>query len=371
MNNKETHTKEKDATFSKKLVILYLQQLFHEATDATHYIRMPEILSYLEKRGVPADRRTVYSAVRILDFSGFEMAGIQEKGGYKYHHPSRLFDTNELKILVDAVAASKYLTDRKSKELITKIKSLGSTFDNEHLNRNVLLNKRVKSMNDKVLNNLDIIYAAISSNTQISFHYMKWTPQKKLDYVRKGETYFVSPFAVTLNDDNYYLISFDHKYQNLRHYRIDKMQSIKLTSEPREGIELFKNFDIADYSKKTFGMFSGKEQTIQLQCKNSMAGVFIDRFGKDVAIRPDFNNPNCFIARITVNVSPQFYAWLFGLGRDVKILSPDTVIDEYNAMLQKVIANYNEQPNFPSISAISAFHNFMTGGIFLLIFIIF
>jgi predicted DNA-binding transcriptional regulator YafY len=329
----------KDTSISKKLILIYLQQFFLEKTDATHYVTMKEILNFLESKDIYADRRTIYSAISLLDYVNFRIEGIPEKGNYKYHHTNRLFDTAELKILIDSVAASKYLTEKKSRELITKIKSLGCSFDSETLNRNILMRKKVKSMNDKVLKNLDIIYSAIHSNLQISFQYMKWTPQKKLDYVRKGELYLVSPFAVTLNDDNYYLISFDKKNQRLQHYRIDKMQTLNLTTEPREGIGLFKHFDIADYSLKTFGMFSGKEETVSIQCKNSLAGVFIDRFGTD-CIRPDFQNPNKFIARIKVNISPQFYAWLFGLGKDIKILSPDSVIEEYSSMLQKVMENY-------------------------------
>ena len=148
---------------------------------------------------------------------------------------------------MDSVAASKFLTQKKSTELIAKIKSLGSVYDESELNRNILLGKRIKSMNDKVLNNLDIIHYAINYNEQLSFLYMKWNPKKELEYVRKGETYTVSPFAVTINDDNYYMIAFDHKYGDLRHYRIDKMKSIKRISEPREGKEHFKNFDIVDY----------------------------------------------------------------------------------------------------------------------------
>lgn len=329
-----------DTSISKKLILIYLIELFLNRTDKNHYIRMPEILSYLESKGISADRRTIYSAISLLDYAHFSIVGIQEKGGYKYHHPTRLFDTNELKVLIDAVAASKYLTERKSKELITKIKSLGSVYDYEPLNRNVLLNKRIKSMNDKVLKNLDIIHACISGNAQLSFKYMKWNPQKKLEYVRKGEIHCVSPFAVTLNDDNYYLIAFNHKYQSLRHYRIDKMQSIREIPEPREGLEYFRNFDITDYSRKTFGMFGGKEESIQLQCKNYLAGVFIDRFGQDVNIRPDFKNPDCFLVKISVNVSPQFYGWLFALGKDVKIISPESVITEYNNILMDTLSNY-------------------------------
>ena len=195
-------------------------------------------------------------------------------------------------------------------------------------------------MNDKVLNNLDIIHYAINYNEQLSFLYMKWNPKKELEYVRKGETYTVSPFAVTINDDSYYMIAFDHKYGDLRHYRIDKMKSIKRISEPREGKEHFKNFDIVDYTQKTFGMFSGEEVSIQLLFKAHLAGVFIDRFGKEIPIREDFQNKGYYRTRISVNVSPQFFAWIFGLGKDVKILSPDSVIENYLKAVQEISSLY-------------------------------
>ena len=220
----------RDISESKKLIPIYLQDLFLQKTDSSHYVRMPEILSFLETKGIFADRRTIYLAISVLNQSGFEIIGVQEKGGYKYHHPTRLFDNNELKFLIDSVAASKFLTEKKSKELITKVQSLASIYQRESLNRFVLLGKRIKSMNDKVLKNLDIIYSAFSTNSQITFQYMRWTPQKKLDFLRGGKPLCVSPFAVSLNDDNYYLIAYEKRTDTLKHYRIDKMTSIKLTA---------------------------------------------------------------------------------------------------------------------------------------------
>lgn len=324
---------------SKKLIPLYLQQLFLERTDKTHFIRMPEILSFLETKGIYADRRTIYSAISILNTANFEIVGIQEKGGYKYHHPKRLFDTNELKFLIDSIATSKFLTDKKSTELINKVKSLGSNFDSLSLNRNVLLDKRIKSMNDKVFKNLDCIYAAIAANRQITFQYLHWNPQRQL-VSKAGKIYIVSPFAVSLSDDNYYLISFDSNSNELRHYRIDKMQSVKITEETRERKDLFQSFDIVDYSRKTFGMFGGKEETVKLEVVNSLAGVFIDRFGETTTIRETLNNPDTFTVRITVNVSPQFFAWVFGLGTGVKIISPESIIDDFKHMTENVLKNY-------------------------------
>ena len=326
---------------SKKLALLYLRDLFLDRTDEIHYIRMPEILEYLEKRNVFVDRRTVYADISLLNQSGFEIIGVAEKGGYKYHHPSRLFTTAELKFLIDSIAASKFLTERKSKELVSKVKTLGTNFDNAALNRGVLSPKRIKTMNDKVFDNLDALYDAISSNSQISFQYMRWNSQRKLEPSSKGYTFVVSPCAVSLSDDNYYLIAFDGKNKDLRHFRIDKMRTIKLTYEPREGKDVFKSFDIVDYSRKTFNMFSGKEETVTVEAPHRLAGVFIDRFGESANIRKNFDNPDTFLVRIAVNVSPQFYAWIFGLGKDVKIISPESVKNDFIKTATDIISNYN------------------------------
>lgn len=326
---------------SKKLIPLYLQRLFLEKTDNSHYIRMSEILSFLESKGIFADRRTIYSAISLLNSIDFEVIGVQEKGGYKYHHPKRLFDKNELKFLIDSIAGSKFLTEKKSKELINKVKSLGSNYDGLSLNRSVLLDKRIKSMNDKVFKNLDCIYEAVASNRQITFQYLHWNLRRQL--VPKTEKiYLVSPYAVSLTDDNYYLIAFDNDSNELRHYRIDKMQSVKTVEHTREGELLFQSFNIVDYSQKTFGMFGGREETVTLEASNSLVGVFIDRFGESANIRPNFDNANTFIVRITVNISPQFFAWLFGLGKDIKIVSPKHIINDFKTMTENILENYPE-----------------------------
>ena len=325
---------------SKKLTLIYLQQLFLEKTDDKHYVSMSEILSYLEERDVFVDRRTIYTDLKLLDYTGFKIEGKAEKGNYKYCHPTRLFDTSELKFLIDSIAASKFLTDKKSKELIAKVKTLGKNFENDVLNRGVLSPKRIKTMNDAVFKNLDTLYAAISSNSQISFQYMRWNSQRKLEPSSKGYTFIVSPCAVSLSDDNYYLIAFDGKSQELRHFRIDKMRTIKLTFEPRKGKDVFKSFDIVDYSRKTFGMFSGKEETVTIEAPHRLAGVFIDRFGEAANIRKNFDNPDKFLVRIAVNVSPQFYAWIFGLGKDVKIISPESIKEDFIKTTTDILSNY-------------------------------
>ena len=192
---------------------------------------------------------------------------------------------------------------------------------------------------EKVLKNLDYIYIAIVSNKQITFQYLQWNTQRKL-ILKSEKLYNVSPYAVSLTDDNYYLIAFDSKSNDLRHYRIDKMQSITITNNTRAGKEIFQSFDIVDYSRKTFGMFGGKEETVTIEASNYLVGVFIDRFGESANIRPNFNNPDSFIVRITVNISPQFFAWIFGLVKNVKIISPESIANKYKTMIENVLTNY-------------------------------
>ena len=169
---------------------------------------------------------------------------------------------------------------------------------------------------------------------------MRWNTERKLEPMMKGKPFTVSPYAISLSDDNYYLVAFENRTELLKHYRIDKMATIKLTDEPRLGQEVFETFDIVDYSRKTFGMFGGNEEIVTLEVPNALAGVFIDRFGEAAAIRKNFDNPKTFFVRIAVNVSPQFYSWIFGLGKDVKIISPKTVKDDFIKMATDILTNY-------------------------------
>ena len=327
---------EKKSLDSKKLTLIYLQQLFLKRTDETHFIRMPDIIGYMEEREIYVDRRTIYKDIKLLNYVGFEIVGVQEKGGYKYHHPSRMFSDNELKFLIDSVAASKFLTEGKSKELIGKIKTLGSSYANESLNRHVLLGKRVKSMRDIFFKNLDVLYNAISINSQIEFDYIKEGFKQQIE----SHKIAVSPCAISLNEENYYLIAYDKNIGILKHYRVDKMKNIVATLEAREGKEIFKNFDVVEHTNKTFGMYGGKEITVKIEAHKNLIGVFKDRFGDSANIRPSFDDDNAFVARLTVYVSPQFYGWLFGLGNDVKILEPEEVRKEYLKKLKEAAARY-------------------------------
>ena len=228
----------------------------------------------------------------------------------------------ELKLLVDAVQASKFITARKSGELIKKLESFSSTYEAMRLQRQVYVSNRIKTMNESIYYNVDFIHSAINDNKKISFKYYEWTPDKEKKLRHNGATYLVSPWALTWDDEYYYMIAYDSEASKIKHYRVDKMVNIGVSDELREGADIFSDFDMAIYSKQTFGMFGGELASVLIECDNSLAGVIIDRFGTDVTIMPKGDK---FEASIRVMVSPTFISWALGFGGKLKILSPGNV----------------------------------------------
>ena len=342
----------KFATDRKRLLVPYFIKYLMENTDEKHYASADDIIEYLENSEIYIDKRVIYSIMsgfkepneeEPFDFTIKGAANVDDVGDYKYHVSERLFTDNELKFLVNAIASSKFLSKKETDAMIGKIQKLGSKYQATALKRKIMLDRRVKAA-DQVFQNLDTIYAAIDKDVQISFKYCAWTPKKRLEYLRKGEKYFASPFAVALQDDNYYLILHEVGKDKITHYRIDKMRDVQLQAKGREGKEFFRTFNVLDYLKETFNMFAGKEETqnVSLSVANHLVGVFIDRFGDDLRMYPNFDYPNYTNVGFKVNVSPQFFGWLCGLGSGVKITSPQNVADEYVAHLKKIAKNYGE-----------------------------
>ena len=200
------------------------------------------------------------------------------------------------------------------------------------------MTNRAKAVNENIYYNVDQIYSAIAENVKIQFLYFDWNVKKEMVARHDGKYYTVSPWLLTWDDDNYYLIAYDDESNMIKHYRVDKMLNISLAEQSRQGKEVFENFDIAGYSRKTFGMFAGEEETVILLCDRKMTGVFIDRFGNDVSMR-NFDEEHILV-RVNVAVSRQFFGWLTGLGSTVKIQSPEKTVKEYTEYLQNILANY-------------------------------
>ena len=259
-------------------------------------------------------------------------------GGYTL--ASRQFELAELKLLVDSVQSAKFITAKKSNELIKKIEGLASKYEASQLHRQVFVAGRVKTMNESIYYNVDRIHTAIAENSRITFQYFQWNVDKKMELRHDGALYEVSPWSLSWDDENYYLIAYDSNEEIIKHFRVDKMLYIKSNGKGREGRQAFKSFDMAAYARKMFGMYGGKEEWVRIECDNSFAGVMIDRFGKDVSmIRLDDKR---FVVNVEVAVSRQFLAWIIGLGDGVTLAGPDNVVEMMNAEIDRLIKQYKK-----------------------------
>lgn len=326
---------------NQKLKLIYLMKILMEKTDDTHSITMAEILSSLESYGITAERKSIYSDIECLRLYGLDIEGVQQDRTYSYYLASRQFELPELKLLVDSVQSAKFITTKKSNELIKKIESLASKYEASQLQRQVYTTERIKTANESIYYNVDYIHSAIATNQQITFQYFKWDVNKKQVLRHDGALYHVSPWALSWDDENYYMIAYDGKAEQIKHFRVDKMLHIELIPLAREGKEHFQRFDMGAYAKKMFGMFGGDEEIVKLVCHNDMAGVMIDRFGKDTPlVKVDEEH---FSVRVKVAVSRQFLAWIIALGEGVKIEGPEQVVNLINDEIDRLIRQYRQR----------------------------
>lgn len=322
---------------NQKFKFTYLMQIMLAKTDDEHSLTLSQIMDELEKYGVTAERKSLYNDFADMDKFGIEV--IKEQIGREtfYHVGSREFELAEVKLLIDAIQSSKFITRTKSRELINKIKSNVSEYQATQLQRQVYINDRVKTMNESVYYNVDDIHTAINENKKIRFKYYKWDVNMKLVPRHNGDWFVVSPWALTWNDENYYLVAYDDIDKKIKHYRVDKMMQISVEDDRRAGKEEFKNFDMAAYSKATFGMYQGIKKIVRIEFANYMCGVFIDRFGKDITIMKVDDGHS--VINVNVNVSPQFFGWIFSLGKDVKVAGPEDVVEEMKKQAEEFLEN--------------------------------
>ena len=323
---------------NQKFKLYRLAQIMQENTDDSHYMTMPEIMVELKKYGITAERKSIYSDLKDLEQMGIEVQGEKTGKYYQYHVVNRPFELAELKLLVDAVQSSRFITSGKSRQLIGKLESLASVHEARQLRRQVFVQNRVRTMNESVYYSIDEIQRALTEDQQISFQYCEWTVEKELRLKKNGERYRVSPWGLVWQNENYYLVACDEKCGRVKHYRVDKIMQIRLEEAARSGRELFENYDAGELTSRTFGMFGGKEETICLEAHNRLVGVVLDRFGRDIMIqRKDHEH---FKTLVRVNVSDQFFGWIASLGPDAVIASPDDVRGRYREFLEKSLSNY-------------------------------
>ena len=284
-----------------------MAKILLENTDANHDITLQEIIDNLALCNVTAERKSLYDDIAQLDNFGIKIKKTQYGKTYHYQVINRDFELAELKLLVDSVASAKFITEKKSNELIKKIERLASKQDASMLQRQVYVSGRVKAMNNDVMANVDAIHKAISKNLKISFQYFQWNVKKEADMIK--------------------------------HYRVDKMLHIKVETKRREGRNKFREIDMAAYAKKMFNMFDGEEQNVEILCDNSLAGVMIDRFGKEVRmLKVDDEH---FRVLVKVAASKHFIHWIMALGEGAKIIGPESLVKEVQDEIRRLAEQYN------------------------------
>lgn len=322
----------------QKLRTLYLMDIMLQRTDDQHMLNASQLCKILEQEyGISTDRRTIYAEMEILGTYGLD---VQQKKGTNpgYYIGARDFELPELKLMVDAVQSSKFITENKSKQLIRKLEKLCCKSEADILAKQVFMVNRSKTENETIYYNVDDIHTAIYENKEITFQYAEWTMQKKMRLKKNGAKYVVSPWALTWAGENYYLVAYDDKVGIIKHYRVDKILHMSVLETKRKGKESFENFDLAAFAKKTFGMYGGKDTEVTLFCASQLAGVVLDRFGQDTWMVPV--NQEHFRARVLVSVSPQFFGWITGIGSGMRIEGPENVRTQYKEYLQNILSGY-------------------------------
>ena len=323
---------------NQKLKLYYLAKIMVAKTDEEHYLTMPEIMKELEKYEITAERRSIYRDLQDLEKFGIEIEGEPVGKSYHYHVVSHQFELPELKLLVDAIQSSRFITAKKSGELIGKLEGFVSEHEAKKLQRQVYVSDRVKTMNESIYYNVDAIHNAIAQNCKIQFQYFQWNTKKEMELRHGGAYYHISPWGLLWDNQNYYLVAYDSAEAKIKHYRVDKMLHISMMEEEREGKEAFAKLNMASYTNMNFGMFGGKKENVRLKVANRMAGVIIDRFGKDVMMIP--YDTDSFTIHIDVQVSDQFFSWVAALGDEVKILGPETVVEQMKGYIRRLARQY-------------------------------
>lgn len=325
---------------NQKLKILYIARILAEQSDEEHPVNTDQIIRQLKQHGITAECKSIYSDIEALIRFGMDIVCKRGRNG-GYYLLSRPFELAELRLLVDAVHSSRFITQRKSAQLADKLGGLVSRYQAEQLGRDVYVPNRIRTMNESVYYNIDEINSAILTDRQITFDYFDYNVNKEKVYRHDGERYRVSPYTLMWNDEKYYLIAYDAQQESIKHFRVDKMERIEREDHPREGGDVFAALNLADYSAALFGMFGGVRSTVTLRVRAALAGVMIDRFGQEVVIVNQ--NDGWFLMQASVELSPQFYGWLFGFGADVELIAPERARKMYASRLRAVAGQYQTE----------------------------
>lgn len=316
---------------NQRLKILYLYKILLERSDEEHSITMPEIISQLELYGITAGRKALYEDIEALKAYGMDI--VSERGnGAGYYVVNRDFELPELKLLADAVSSSRFLTEKKSAELLKKLQQLTSVYEAKQIQRQVFVADRVKAFNERIYINVDAIHRAIAERKKISFKYFDYDLKKRKNYRDGIRT--CSPYAFAWDDERYYLVAHYEKYDSVSNFRVDRMENVEVLDEPAEKYP--EGFKLSQYLNSTFSMFSGESEEVKLRFDKSLINPVIDRFGKNITIAPDGENHFTVRVQIKTEHPEPFFGWLFQFGTKVQIIEPCKLRERYIAMLKAV-----------------------------------
>lgn len=324
---------------NQKLKIFYILDYLQKNSHEEHPVRASDLISMLDRQhNISCDRKTVYSDVAALQEYGVDIVSIPGKNG-GYYIASRNFELPELKLLIDAVQSSKYLTEKKSRELIEKLLTQCNEQDAKLMKRNILVSGRVKSMNETIYYSVDSIQEAITQNKQISFRYFDWDFGAKRKY--RDKTYVASPYGLCQDNENCYLLALSDRH-GITSYRVDRMIDISLLDMPRVPCPELTGKALIDHANRLFQMYSGDAVDVKLRFHNSLINVVVDRFGKDTMLIPDGDSYFNFTVRVAV--SPMFLSWVMGFGNKAKILYPQSVAEKLIDLCQEAMNQYSFPP---------------------------
>ena len=314
------------AGFNQKLKLLYILDFLRENSNYEHPVSRAAIEKYLADNEINAERKAIYTDIEALNNYG---ACIELKKGKNggYYCDSSEFDLPEIKMLVDSVQSSKFITEKQSENLIKKLENLTNKYDARQLHRQVVVQDRVKTKQTNIFANIDRISYAIDEDKKIKFKYLQYNLQKKLEPRHDGKDYVISPIFLLCDNENYYLVAYDSDREKILHFRVDKMKSISTVDEKRDGTNIIKKSDISSYNKKVFSMYHGNEEKVTIKFSKALIGVVIDRFGSDLIIIPS-DDGETFTTTINIEVSNQFYGWICSFPGEAEILAPESAREE-------------------------------------------
>ena len=323
------------SNYIKKRLLVLLELLYKE-TDEDNPITTSEIMECLNKKDLPIDRKTLTSDINILVEMGYDIITVKSSPN-KYFWGSRSFEIPELKMLIDAVSSARFITKKKSEELIEKIALLAGKSQYEHMNRHIVATGRAKSDNTKIYYIVDTITDAINQNKKIQFKYTEYNADKEKVFRHDGEIYTLSPYVLYWNEDYYYVVGYSDKRQMVTAFRVDRLHNPKVIEEGAATKP--KDFNVDDYANKIFKMYDGEDVIVELECDNSLMKYIVDHYGLDIETKR--NTENTFIAKVPATLSPTFYGWIFQFAGQIRIISPGYAREEYIDMLNAMLDEYN------------------------------